>query len=234
MRGRAILVSLIVLLATATITARADDRVPGRYVPAAEEHAATAGRGLWIDEQQTHPLVLVAIIGFAGVISAQLVNGWLTRRRDDRERRRLAESVAAALAGEMRVFANHIEMIERNVSELRDLREQVTLCRSTFPIPDESIVSRNLDHLGLLGSRFAGRIAVWYGTWRRWDRAFAVSADAEELPDWMESWMTAFRNAARQAVINLRVLADDLDAFTEEKRPRLRAVGDDDTPQHHD
>ena len=76
MTGRAILVSLIVVLAFATITARADDRVPGRYVPATEERGvAVAGRGLWGDAQHTNPLALVAFIGFVGVISAQLVNG---------------------------------------------------------------------------------------------------------------------------------------------------------------
>ena len=133
MMGRAILVSLIVLLATATITARADDRVPNRYVPEAEEHAATAGRGFWGDAQQTHPLVLVAIIGFVGIISAQLVNGWLMRRRDDRERRHETETLRAALIVELKI---NRDSLEKNVATSKKASETTGGLAPTDPMDD--------------------------------------------------------------------------------------------------
>ena len=75
MPGRAILVSLIVVLATVAITARADDRVPGRYVPAPEEHAFAIADLFAITD-----VAAGALLAFAAAVTA-IITGLTFRSR---------------------------------------------------------------------------------------------------------------------------------------------------------
>lgn len=102
-----------------------------------ERAAAAAGRGLWgrgsVGAWQQHPLVVVAIIGFIGVIGAQFANAWLTRRRDDRERRHETETLRAALIVELKI---NRDSLEKNVATSKKASETTGGFAPTAPMDD--------------------------------------------------------------------------------------------------
>ncbi|MDF1628104.1 MAG: hypothetical protein P1U84_17610 [Parvibaculaceae bacterium] len=60
----------------------------------------------WIDFAKDFQTAIVGIIGFTGVIFAQLLNAHLTRKRDDASQRRKRDAVTAAFEVEIKQFRN--------------------------------------------------------------------------------------------------------------------------------
>jgi len=192
MTGRTILVSLILVLATAAITARAADR----YSPTAEERAGAVAAGSlsgdvrphWTERYQTFFAGILAVL--AASIGAFVL--WRTTERrikadhapdrdrietelaSERERReREATAVAHALAAE---FANCATRCSATLDGPWELAPYAKAAADAVSMslrpPTETVFGGVRGEIGLLGPDLAEEVArAWY-VWDRVPKAF--------------------------------------------------------------
>lgn len=191
MTGRAILVSLIVLLATVAITARADDRVPGRYVPEVEERTSTVTasspsgdvRPHWTERYQALIAGILAVVAAGG---GGLILWLTTNRRIDAEhalecerREREATAVAHALAGEFQACVRQCEVIPETLRTLVGSSDkQAEALAVAMQQPSATVFGGVAGQLGLLGPSLAEEVAVVHSGWDAISRFYLFKAAA--------------------------------------------------------
>ncbi|NRQ19019.1 hypothetical protein [Ensifer sesbaniae] len=80
----------------------------------------------WLEILKSYQTVAVGFVGFVGVILTMIGNAWFARRRDDRLRRSEADSVAAALYGE-------IIALRRDIADVSDYVARVEMAGYDHP-----------------------------------------------------------------------------------------------------
>ncbi len=156
MTGRAIFVSLILVLAAVPMTARANDRVPGRYVLAAVSEAASDGALWgWVERHQVLLAGTLAIIA-ASIGAAALVrtNARTLRANSvaaEEATHREAKILAASLAAEFEAASRACVTSQQGIDLINEeLSPDLAVLRSVA-MPPDTVAGTQIGKLGLLG-----------------------------------------------------------------------------------